>query len=547
MRRALLIGLVVAMALTAVGTAGAATPRERAQIQARASLARALAIFNGQGSDPRGATGALLDLRRQMGALSPAERRQARIILARPTDGHNGDWTAPNSARKHLCTADFCIHWVTKTDDAPNLADSNHNHIPNYVESVRDVMTTVWDTEIDTLGYNAPLPDGASGSHHGGNPNPKIDIFLQDVGRFGIYGYCTTDDPKYSKRSDVSGYCVFDDDFSKKQFGGPTSGLAALKVTAAHEFNHAHPVLLRRAWDRWLLEATATNMEATVYPSIHDNYQYFPSSPISKSQPWRPIDLFQSQGTNQYGVWIFFHFLCQQFGGCDVVREIWEDAAAAPGTSNGLLYSTQAVEQAISDRGGSFADVFRQFSVANSNTTVGYTDGAGFASSAKLRNYGNNPMDAGFIYSGSVGMFHMANDFVKLVPGAGATTVDFHFDLPNLTGAQMTVIRYDQDGTPQTPQVPVLVSGNGDLNGVAFSTANTSKIVLVFTNANTQFSCNHGTSLSCHGNPLGDSSTPDYSFRSERPLAARALDGRRRVCGRRVELNLGLPDPHPHA
>jgi hypothetical protein len=52
---------------------------------------------------------------------------------------------------------------------------------------------------------------------------------------------------------------------------------------------------------------------------------------------------------------------------------------------------------------------------------------------------------------------------------------------------------------------------------VAFSTANTSKIVLVFTNANTQFNCNHGTNLSCHGNPLGDSSTPDYSFEATVP------------------------------
>jgi len=141
MRRALAIGLVTAVAFTAVATAGAGTPRERAHLEARAALNRALAIFSGQGTDPRGATGALLDLRRQMSALAPAERRQARILLARPTDGHNGDWTAPNNARKHLCTANFCVHWVTKTIDAPNLADSNHNGIPNYVENVRSVMT----------------------------------------------------------------------------------------------------------------------------------------------------------------------------------------------------------------------------------------------------------------------------------------------------------------------------------------------------------------------------------------------------------------------
>src|SRR6185436_4234352 len=120
MRSAGVFSLAVLVALVVASTGIARTPQERAHIQARATLDRALAIFHGEGTDPRGATGALLDLRRQMSALTPAERRRARILLARPTDGHNGDWTAPNNARKHLCTANFCVHWVTKTLDAPN-------------------------------------------------------------------------------------------------------------------------------------------------------------------------------------------------------------------------------------------------------------------------------------------------------------------------------------------------------------------------------------------------------------------------------------------
>jgi hypothetical protein len=513
MRRAAALVFFACLALTAASTAGARTPQERAHIQARAALDRALAIFRGQGTDPRGATSALLDLKMQMGSLQPAERRVARSLFARPTDGRNGDWTAPRSSRHHTCAPKFCIHWVTTSRDAPSLRDRNHNHLPDYVDSVKSVMTTVWAKEVNQLGYHAPLADGNSGSHHGGNPNNKIDIYLQDVGRFGFYGYCTSDDPRYSRQSNVSGYCVFDDDFSARQFPA-THGVAALKVTAAHEFNHAIQFSYDVREDRWLLEATATNMEATVYRTIHDNYQYFPSSPLSKSKPWRPIDLFQTSGTNQYGVWIFFHFLCQRYGSCDIVREIWEDAAATPGTKHGLLYSTQAVEEAISNHGDTFADVFRQFGVANQNPAVGYSDGAGFGSSARLRNYANNPMDAGFIYSFGLGMFHMANDYVKLVPGTGASTVDFSFDLPSLTGAQVTVIRYDQNGTAQPPQVP---SGGGSLNGVSFSTADTSKIVVAFTNANTAFSCNHGTNFSCHGNPLGDSSSADYTFEASVP------------------------------
>ena len=153
MRRVLVIGLATAVALTAVGTAGAATPRERAQIQARASLERALAS-SAAAATPQihaGRRCVLRQLRMSFGRLSPADRQVAKAILARPTDGHNGDWTAPKSARKHVCKTDFCIHWVKKTRDAPSLADDNHDGIPNYVQNVINVMNHVWAKEIDEL------------------------------------------------------------------------------------------------------------------------------------------------------------------------------------------------------------------------------------------------------------------------------------------------------------------------------------------------------------------------------------------------------------
>ncbi len=511
--------ICVAM-LSAAGTAGAVTPPERAQIQARASLDRALAIFHGQGTDPRGATGALLDLRMRLGSLSPAERRVARILLARPTDGHNGDWTAPKSARKHLCTPNFCIHWVKKTGDAPNLTDSNHNGIPNYVESARDVMNTVWNTEISTLGYQKPLKDGNSGSHHGGNPNQKIDIYLQDVGRFGIYGYCTTDDPRYSKQSNVSAYCVYDDDFSKKQFGGGATGVAALKVTAAHEFNHAIQFSYDVRDDRWFLEATATNMEASVYPGIHDNYQYFPSSPISRSNPWRPIDLFQPNGSNQYGVWIFFRFLCEIYTphpivgqpDCSVVKKFWEGAAVDPGTKTGGTYSTKAITDELTADGKNFAELFRQFGAANADPAAFYKDGALYP---KAGSTGSNyaliaiPPDGDL----DIGMFHMSNDYVRVKPNTGASslTIDINFPGSPFT-PRATVLVYDDTGA-LTANDEIELDGSGDAitpySVNPFTTATVSKVIVVYTNAGTHFICNKGTNLSCKGNSQDD--TPGNS------------------------------------
>jgi hypothetical protein len=516
MRRAVCWGLLVLSALALASAASARPPQERAHIQARAALDRAVAIFHGQGSDPRGATGALLDLRAQMGALTPAERRQARIILARPTDGHSGDWTAPASARKHLCTTHFCIHWVRKTADAPSLTDSNHNGIPNYVESVRDVMSHVWDTEVNQLGYHAPMSDSGSGSHHGGNPNNKIDIYLQDVGSQGLYGYCTTDDPRYSSQSNVSAYCVFDDDFSKNQFSFGAHGVDALKVTAAHEFNHAIQFSYDVREDRWFLEATATNMEATVYPGIRDNYQYFPSSPLSAKTPWRPIDLFQSSGTNQYGSWIYFRFLCESFTphpisgqpDCSIVKDFWDRAAVTPGTKHGGTYSTHAIKDELASRAADFVDLFRQFGVWNFAPAAFYKDGSLFNTSAarNTTNYPVNQLNPRVQpYEPGTVMFHMSNDYFKLKPGnsAASITIDVHFPASPYT-PQATALVYDQNGVPTANKI-TLVNGEGSLGPIAFSTGTVTKIVLVFTNAGTRFNCNQGTPLSCRGTPLDDS------------------------------------------
>ena len=193
--------------MTAVGSASAGSAHGRAALpRPEVALERALAIFRphladpsyrSQGKvDPRGATVVLRDLAATLRALSPANRRLAESILARPTDGFAGDYTAPKSDFRHKCFANFCVHWVRTTRDAPSLADRNpKNHIPDWIDKVRSVMNFVWQKEVVDYGYGAPKGDGNSGSHRGGNPNSNIDIFIQDVGSQGLYGYCSSDDP----------------------------------------------------------------------------------------------------------------------------------------------------------------------------------------------------------------------------------------------------------------------------------------------------------------------------------------------------------------
>ncbi|HKO21407.1 MAG TPA: MXAN_6640 family putative metalloprotease [Candidatus Eisenbacteria bacterium] len=502
---------------------------------AEVALQRALAVFRPQLAeprfraapvDPRGGTALLRNLAASYRQLPPADRRLAEAILARPTDGgfdfniQLDNYTAPKSDFRHKCYTNFCIHWVKSTRDAPSLRDrSPKNHLPDWIDKTRSVMNVVWQKEVLDFGYGPPKKDGNSGSHRGGNPNSKIDIFIQDVGRAGLYGYCTTDDTRFEFQNNLSAYCVFDDDFSKKQFAGAATGLAALKVTAAHEFNHAIQFNYDFFEDPWFLEATATNMEADVYPAIHDNYQYFSSSPLSKTNPHLPIDRWANDGT-QYGSWIFFRFLAEYFSSPGVhpaptvpnpafVHEIWVHAKATPGTTEGGEYSTEAIEAFLDDHSETFPSVFRQFGVANAAPAAWYKDGAQFNTRA-AQGYTKNPLDAGFSYPADTGMTHMSNNYWIVSPGTGATTLDIDADFPSdLTSPRATVLTFPTGGGIVEQEIALDSNGIGSLPSPITFDGTVNKVVIVVTNASTRFTqCNTDFQtppfFSCAGKPQDD-------------------------------------------
>jgi hypothetical protein len=538
-RKGLGVTAIFVAMLSAVGTADAQGEHGRQALpKPELALQQALAVFRPHLADPsyrrhgkvdpRGATAVLRNLAASVRQLSPADRRLAEAILARPTDNGNGNYTAPKSDFRHKCYTNFCVHWVRSTRDAPSLTNKNpKNNVPDWIDKVRSVMSFVWNKEVVDFGYGPPRGDGNSGSHRGGNPNSKIDIFIQDVGRQGLYGYCTSDDPKIQTQNNISAYCVFDDDFSKKQFGGAATGLAALKVTAAHEFNHAIQFNYDAFEDIWFLEATATNTEADVYPAIHDNYQYFASSPLSKTNPHRPIDKWSPSEGTQYGSWIFFRFLAEFFTDTThplatapdpaLVHEIWQDAKAIPGTIDGGEYSTEAIETFLAAHSEDFPSVFRQFGVANAAPAAWYKDGAQFHTRAGQQ-YTNNPLDAGFSYPADTKMTHMSNDYWVISPGSGASTLDVDADFPSaLTSPRATVLSFDSGGAIVEQEVALDGNGDGSLPTPITFDNSVARVVIVVTNASTRFTqCNtdfdNPPFFSCFGKPQDDSASTNYKL-----------------------------------
>ena len=486
--------------------------------EAQYSLQRALAILAPRladaryasaaaHADPRDATMALRDLAARIGSLSSSDRRLAMRLLARPTDGRSegpaGYVNVPASKRKHLCTTRFCIHWVTKGSERPSLVDRNRNGRPDYIDKTVRTMNTVWRKEIGSFGYKRPRSDLRSGSHHGGNPNGRIDIFIANIGNRGLYGYCTTDDPRLNGNThrQNSAYCAFDNDFRRAEFTTGAFGLAALKVTAAHEFFHAIQFAYDTFDDSAFMEGTATWMEDEVFTGVNDNIQYLqsgsPMDPVNNSQqgPWVPLDT--GHPSVQYGTWIWYRFLTEVHNDA-IIKQIW---VRAIGKAN---YGFKAISDILVARGTSLNAMLALFGSWNAAPASFYTEGVRYPTAGAIpgRDGVNSDLPAGSGVTWNFDSLHLSNDYLVFTPGAGAAALTVTINFPPGVGAA-TAVQFATAGAV-TP-IPIALDANGD--GQLLSTpfdAGVSKIVVVITNAGNRFICSQQTIFSCSGFPIDD-------------------------------------------
>ena len=454
--------------------------------------------------DPHDATLILRDLRAHLRELPPSEQATAQELLARPTDGlrdRGGDgYRVAQRDFRRSCTAHFCVHWVTRSSDAPSLADRNRNRIPDWIDRTKSVLGTVWSAEVGAFGYLRPLSDANSSSHRGGNPNGKLDVFVADLGDDRLYGYCASDDPRAGRR--VSAYCVLDDDYSVRQFRTGAHGVGALRVTAAHEFFHAVQFAYDVGEDRWLMEGTATWMEDEVFDGINDNLQYLRSSPLG-ANPWFPLDLFDPNRRNQYGVWIFFRYLSEQFGR-PVVRDIWSRSV---GRSQ---YSVKAVVAAVESRGTPFNSVFADFGLRNMQPSVYYSEGSSYRRPGVS---GTIPLAANEFYAApqSIPMFHFSNDYYTFVPQSSEATLALNVKTQRaFEAAQASALVFFKGVTAATPVRATYDVGTEQLTfpPLPFGTDQVEKIVLVLTNPSTRMTnCWRDKTapwFACRGRPADD-------------------------------------------
>lgn len=500
----------VVAVLAAAGSASAATKSAESS-EARSSLAQATSLFDGQPVADRDATMILRDLALRLDLLGPAERAEARAILARPDDKADGGdepryTVAPAPP---ACSEHFCVHYVTSTADAPPLADADGNGLPDQVDLTLSVLEHVWAKEIVEFGFRPPKPDDTSKNH---GPDGKLDVYLADLGADGLYGYCTTDDPDVATTPsgpwDGSAYCALDNDFAASQFSGAASGVEALEVTAAHEFFHAVQFAYDIGEDRWFMEATAVWMEDQVYDEVDDNYQYLESSQLKR--PGIPLDLGLSDSSDpvssfQYGAFVFFRYVTESLADPLVIRRMWEFADGKAGGPD--QYSLKAIDSALRENGTNFRAAFAHFGAVNVVPGAFYEEGAAYPTPNARR---TTTVPASTPLKGKGKLNHLTTWYARFQPAADAgpgTRLRLKLDLPpRARGSEASVVVIDAAGTPTIVPVTLTSAGDGTVM-VPFAAGEVQAVQLVVSNASARFRCGAGTYFSCNGRPLDDGLT----------------------------------------
>jgi hypothetical protein len=439
------------------------------------------------GPDSRDATLVLRDLNLHKDQLNSADRATADRLLARPARGTFRDFPSVR------------VHW-SSSDRA--VTDAYVNEVGR---TARHVLAT-----YAAAGYRAPERDGSRGG------NNKLDIYLQDLGSQGLYGYCDTDSPPPSGGPyDTPAYCAFDDDYAEF----PRTPLQNLRVTAAHELFHAVQFAYDYTEDAWFMEATAVWAEDEVYDGVNDNLQYLRQSPLT--QPDASMDHFT--GLRQYGDWIFYRYLTERFpaaqGGLPtLIRQIWRRADGSAGAADD--YSIRATARELVSRGTSLRSAFARFADANRRPGRSYDEGA-------ANHYPAAPLAGSVKLSGghrasawkSRRVDHLASATFRFqrVSGLAARKLAVRVDLPpTARGSAAVLTIYRTSARPQTKAVRLSSRGNA-IKRVGFGRA-VKKVEVSLVNASTRYRCGAAPSagFSCSGRALDDDLRMRVSARAVR-------------------------------
>lgn len=474
-------------ALTADPTAPSGAPAAPVEpvitpAQAAEALDVAERVTDGeaQASDPAPAE-ALRELYVARDELTGAQDKAAGRLLARPTDGARDPaklgYDSPATA---ICGTWICVHSVAVGEDSP----------PDqaWVQRTLSVMETVYARTV-AMGWKPPASDGTRGG------NGKLDVYLKDIGRTANYGYCIQESRISSRPARATSYCVLDNDFAARQFGGQDP-VKSLMATAAHEFFHAVQFNMDFLEDVWMMESTATWMEERIFDEVNDNRQYLRASQIAR--PRVPLDRVDLAG-RQYGAWVFWEYLSRRYGN-KVVLSVWNHASK-PGPN-----SMPALRRVLAKPG--FRQVFSDYMAATAYPAKYWPEGAAYRP-WRNRTGALAPRRIGKRTTMAPRLDHLTAMPYKVRPGARLnrkSRLQVSVSAKGRKGAAATVLVLRKNGTVTRRTVPIRPSGKGSIR-VDFGRGKVREVVVAITNGSSEYNCSRLGPWACNGTPRHDNRT----------------------------------------
>ena len=229
----------------------------------------------------------------------------------------------------------FRIHYAVFGSDAVPIEDIDQTGIPDYVEEVARAMEYNYQVEVLSIGLNPPPPDNKDG--------PQWDVYIKNIPNY--YGYTSFDSKISSNPAVWTSYITIDNDYVHT----PTTQLGGMKITTAHEFFHMIQLGYNfRFSDVFLLEVGAVWMEDVIYDEVNQYIDYLEEFFQTTNMPFNTID-----GSYEYGLCIWFHFLEQRLQSMDFVADVWDYIVDFP--------AIQAVDRLLKDKGTNFQNELTLF------------------------------------------------------------------------------------------------------------------------------------------------------------------------------------------
>ncbi len=248
----------------------------------------------------------------------------------------------------------FLIHYAQAGVDSVSRTDNNANGIPDYIDSVDFSMEYAWQVEIEEYGFNAPPPDNQKSGE--GGPDARLDVYVCNMPK-GFYGAAFPEMQNQLSDGRVPSFLVVDNNYDPKTYT-QTNGIAALKVTTAHEFNHMVQFGYRCAIaplssinQKTLYEATAVWFERVVHPDI-DDFEQYTDAFLEAPQKYGFATQETDDGVTGYAHALYIGYVAKQFGR-DAVRTIWEEFRSRE--------SLSAMDAALRKRGSNLQNSWCQF------------------------------------------------------------------------------------------------------------------------------------------------------------------------------------------